>query len=255
MSSPVTKIFGGAPVVEDMYSEDPNLKVLANGNYIDAPASDFPRVLALTEYVDAFDCIIAGGVFKSLFLGQPINDIDLFFRDSKRAVMAVDRLDGAHTPPVITGKQLYTTGNAIGYKRDSDGQRFEIVTSRKGTPREILNTFDFTVSRFALYKEDGEYRVTHHVDYTEDIQNRRLVLPADADKDPIGTFERGLKYSRYGFRMSIPTKKKLIEDIINKYRVSGLVEGDFSNGDVGDYLRGVSDETPIDLSAPSTIEY
>ena len=91
---------------------------------------------------------IAGGCFKNLFNGERIKDVDVFFRDSADFQLAVHSLNECRE-----FEQLYTSENVNAYRHKESGVTVELVQSIFGTPEEIISQFDFTVTKFAYYKE------------------------------------------------------------------------------------------------------
>ena len=91
----------------------------------------------------------------------------------------------------------------------------ELVKKCFGTPTEILNYFDFTIVKIAYFKveedEDVKYKVKFHKDFFEHLHLKRLVIDDDTTVYPINTFERMLKYAKYGYQPCKETKIKLLE--------------------------------------------
>lgn len=85
----------------------------------------------------------------------------------------------------------------------------------------MLKSFDFTVAMFAYYKEvieeDGEeittYKIMHHKSFFEHLFQKRLVIENDSLNFPISTFERMIRYSKYGYYPCRESKIKLINSI------------------------------------------
>ena len=112
-----------------------------------------------------------------------------------------------------------------------------------GKPEEILNKFDFTITKFAYYKEEVEdetgavakrqelpfetledehfleeigipethieYKILMDDAFFEHLHLKRIVI----DKDipfPMSTFERMLRYAKYGYFPCKETKMKII---------------------------------------------
>lgn len=169
---------------------------------------DVVQVKALTKYLAGHEGFIAGGCFKNLFLGQEVRDVDVFFRselDWKDAVTHFER-----------SKEYvfeYETERAIGYRNVSTGVVVECINVFFGHPKEILNTFDFTVSKVALVslgKQD--YDVIIHPQFFKHLTLRRLVV-GPMMYNPINTFERSLKYTKYGFSLCRESKVNLLAAI------------------------------------------
>src|SRR5690606_27327725 len=140
------------------------------------------------------------GCFKNIFNEEKVKDIDLFFEnedDFEEAKRYYNDNDNF--------KFVYQNIKAISYKHNDSGIRIELIESIFGKPEDILNQFDFTITKFAYYKdveidfdsdEDEEitvYKILHHKDFFEHLTMKRLVSNKDL-KFPIGTFERMTRY-------------------------------------------------------------
>lgn len=164
---------------------------------------------------------IAGGCFKNLFNGERIKDVDVFFRDRTDFQLGVESLNDCEE-----FEQLYTSGNVNAYRHKKSGVTVELVQSIFGTPEEIISQFDFTVTKFAYYKElvneadpfelvdetvesVWEYKAVYHPQFFEHLHLKRLIID-DRIPFPMSTFNRVLRYRKYGFVPCVETKQKLI---------------------------------------------
>jgi len=88
-----------------------------------------------------FGMILAGGTINSIYSGRPVNDLDFYLRDMNQWQAVVDYC------AEIFGKCKYETDNAITFERKVGKKKFEVQIIKRfsGTPREILDTFDFTI--------------------------------------------------------------------------------------------------------------
>lgn len=169
---------------------------------------------------------IAGGCFKNLFNGERIKDVDVFFRDGIDFRSGVESLNGCED-----FEPLYTSQNVNAYRHKKSGVTVELVQSIFGTPEEIISQFDFTVTKFAYYKElvneddpinlaefgladeadEGgwQYKAVYHPQFFEHLHLKRLIIDDQIPK-PMSTFNRVLRYRKYGFVPCVETKQKLI---------------------------------------------
>ena len=172
---------------------------------------------------------IAGGCFKNLFNGEHIKDIDVFFLDNADFRHGVESLNRCEE-----FEHLYTSENVNAYRHKQSGVTVELVRSIFGTPEEIISQFDFTVTKFAYYKElikkDGEvdpfeledetdadesvweYKAVYHPQFFEHLHLKRLIID-DLIPFPMSTFNRVLRYRKYGFVPCVETKQKLIDTL------------------------------------------
>jgi hypothetical protein len=101
----------------------------------------------------------------------------------------------------------YTSPNCMAVRQD--GILVEHIGLRFGTPRFILENFDFTVCKFAVYFEKGEVVVMYHRDFFRDLQ--RMNLNIDTERTLLGnTVGRIIKYANKGFKITKKTGNTLI---------------------------------------------
>lgn len=118
----------------------------------------------------------------------------------------------------------------------------EFIESEFGKPKEILRSFDFTVTKMAYYKEPKyeekeddyfpfssasivayEYKLLCHEKFFEHLHMKRLVIDENIPF-PVSTWERSYRYKGYGYNMCRETKKKLLQAI----KGVNVEEGDVS---------------------------
>lgn len=173
---------------------------------------------------------IAGGCFKNLFSHEHIKDIDVFFRffaDWQDATIALANDDDF--------VEAYESENVTAFRHIKSGTVVELVRSIFGSPEEIISEFDFTVAKFAYYKEsteDGEcwtYKAVYHKDFFEHLHLKRLIIDDKIPK-PMSTFERMLRYIKYGYTPCTKTKQKLINALRRLPKGDVLVPTNFYAG-------------------------
>ena len=187
---------------------------------------------------------IAGGCFKNLFNGERVKDVDVFFRDRTDFQCAVANLNS------LIGRDdfepLYNSQNVNAYRHKKSGVTVELVQSIFGTPEEIISQFDFTVTKFAYYKElveepdpfeledetdesVWEYKAVYHPQFFEHLHLKRLIIDDQIPK-PMSTFNRVLRYRKYGFVPCVETKQKLINALRNLPESEVIVPSNFYEG-------------------------
>lgn len=111
----------------------------------------------------------------------------------------------------------------------------ELIKKTFGTPEEILNAFDFTITKFAYYKErkveyaiDGdldyigtEYKVLCDNRFFEHLHQKRLVVDNQL-LFPISSLERSYRYAKYGYFPCKETKVRLVEGIRQTETLEGI---------------------------------
>jgi len=177
---------------------------------------NYPAIMFLKEFLIGHPGFIAGGCFKSCFTGAKPHDIDMFFRSSSdyhAAVMYFKDNSDEYTAG-------YANKNVESFVHRKSGIRIECVKKVFGSPREILDQFDFTIAKFAYEIEaeppddpDGSWEYTdcllYHPYFFEHLSMKRLVVD-DAMPYPVSTFNRTYKYARSGFFPCRETKLKMM---------------------------------------------
>ena len=200
----------------------------------------------LDEFMIGHHGFICGGCFKNIFNKEKVKDLDIFFKSSSDFEDAVQYFDSMTPGYEGYNKReeeysfYYENDNVKAYKHQRTGITIELCCKIFGTADEILNQFDFTVTKFAYYKaevedETGaevefepfgiesveseekpkthiEYKVMHSDKFFEHLHLKRLVID-NAIPYPMSTFERMLRYAKYGYFPCRETKMKLIKAI------------------------------------------
>jgi hypothetical protein len=209
--------------------------------------SDPEHIFALRQ-LDKFMAnhkgFIAGGCFKNLFNGERMKDVDVFFYNRTDFSVAVDwfnSLDGHDD-----FEPLYNSPNVTAFRHKASGVTVELVQTIFGTPEEIISQFDFTVTKFAYYKElvkesdpfeledetdesVWEYKSVYHPQFFEHLHLKRLIID-DRIPFPMSTFNRVLRYRKYGFVPCVETKQKLINELRKLPENEVLVPTSFYEG-------------------------
>lgn len=203
----------------------------------------------LDEYMTGHKGFICGGCFKNIFNKEKVKDLDIFFENESDFDDAVQYFDSQ--TPGYDGDDVrdekyhfhYENDNVKAYKHIETGVVIELCCKIFGKPEEILNKFDFTITKFAYYKEEVEdetgavakrqelpfetledehfleeigipethieYKILMDDAFFEHLHLKRIVI----DKDipfPMSTFERMPRYAKYGYFPCKETKMKII---------------------------------------------
>lgn len=159
---------------------------------------------------------VAGGCFKNILKGEKVKDIDIFF-ESEVEYLEADKYFSEHDDY----KLHYRNKKVKAYKHYDTGMVVELIHSRFSKPVDLINSFDFTLTKFAYYRvavpiPDEEdvmiTKITHHKDFFEHLQMNRLVID-NTMSFPVNTFERVLRYTKYGYKICKESKAKLIQAI------------------------------------------
>ena len=193
----------------------------------------------LEQFIVGHNGFIAGGCFKNIFLNERIKDIDIFFKsehDFNKAVIYYNEHGGDLD---VTRKEdieyefVYRNDKCICFRHLKTSIKLEIICTIFGTPEDILDAFDFTIVKYALYVKESydidddpfgnhphfENICIYHPDFFEHLIQRKIVID-DAIPFPVSTFERILKYQSYGFKLCNETKKKIVKAINDKENIN-----------------------------------
>jgi len=192
-------------------------------DFITRPADDFQMLGHLKRHFKGIDGFIGGGAFKNIFGKQKVKDIDIFFPSStawekackkfrKRGYkLAYENTRVAAFIDPVTGIRLELIGTTVEAEEENVNWDNEPIVAY-GSPEDTIANFDFTVTKFAMFKEGDDWKVVHHPSFFEHLYMQRLVIDAEMVK-PLSTFERSYRYAGYGFKLCRESKVKLINAI------------------------------------------
>lgn len=207
----------------------------------------------LDQFMIGHKGFICGGCFKNIFNKEKVKDLDIFFPSRTDFDDAVEYYDSKTAGYWIDGdpdcelsedkaeyRFLYENKNVKAYIHKKTGVRIELCCKIFGTAEDILNQFDFTIVKFAYYKEEVEdetgaevenpfdddlyededediethieYRILVHDKFFEHLHMKRLVTD-DKIPFPMSTFERAFRYAKYGYFPCKETKMKMARAI------------------------------------------
>lgn len=161
---------------------------------------------------------LAGGLFKNHFKKQSVRDLDIFFKsqeDFDKAVKFFEAKAGIY-------KFHYENDNCKAFKSIKTGVVYELVRTRFGTVKDVLDVFDFTIVKAALHLEaDGKLVFTYHKDFFEHLMTNKLVIVNELPL-PVNTLQRTWKYAKYGYGLCRESKAALTKAVIERGDVTGL---------------------------------
>lgn len=205
----------------------------------------------LDQFMIGHKGFICGGCFKNIFNKEKVKDLDIFFPSKTDFDDAVEYYDSKTAGYWIDGdpdcelsedeaeyRFLYENKNVKAYIHKKTGIRIELCCKIFGTAEDILNQFDFTITKFAYYKEEVEdetgaevenpfdddlyedediethieYKILVHDKFFEHLHMKRLVTD-DKIPFPMSTFERAFRYAKYGYFPCKETKMKMARAI------------------------------------------
>lgn len=204
----------------------------------------------LDEFMSGHKGFICGGCFKNIFSKEKVKDLDIFFENAEDYEDAVQYFDSM-TPGYEGGDKrdeqytfFYQNDNVKAYKHQRTGITIELCCKIYGTAEKILKKFDFTIVKFAYYKEevedetgataemfdgDGEsefddlldeiqekpqthieYKILMDDKFFEHLHMNRLVIDEEVPY-PMSTLERMFRYAKYGYFPCRETKMKIVK--------------------------------------------
>lgn len=184
-----------------------------NTIFVKRDLQEFHELDFLVKYLLGHNGFIAGGCFKNIFTNTKVKDIDMFFRNETDYTNAKILFDADNDYEFY-----YENKKVYAVKNKETGIVVELIRWKFGEPEDIINDFDFTITKFCLYskpKEDDdgfENMIIHHNKFFEHLFMKRTVIDNKC-LFPASTFERVIKYTKYGYMPCRETKEKLIEAI------------------------------------------
>ena len=223
--------------------------------YVNLDVMNYWNLLWLDDYLTGHKGFICGGCFKNILNKEKVKDLDIFFKTKTDWEDACRYFD-EQTPGYGFDEDILSYENATwlfhyenskvkAYKNKETGMVVELCCSIFGTPKEILDNFDFTITKFAYYKEEvedetgaevsdkeikemielglfteeeakninkpathWENRILCHENFFEHLHMHRLVID-DQILFPMSTLERMFRYVKYGYHPCKETKLKI----------------------------------------------
>jgi len=182
--------------------------------FIEKSAKVLTKVRFLDIYMTGHNGFIAGGCFKQIFSDKKVKDIDIFFHSETDHASAAIYFK-ANDDYVFS----YENQNVVAYKNKKTDIRVELVRSSFGGISEMLEKFDFSITKFAYYKKETkdeeaqeksiEYVCKFHIDYFEHLVCKKLVLEPTI-LFPASTWERSMRYIKYGYGLCRESKGNLL---------------------------------------------
>ena len=182
---------------------------------------NYRQIWWLDKFLIGHKGYIAGGCFKNIFNNEQVNDIDMFFEceaDFKDAQKYFKK-QLEEKPSEI--RFSYENKNVWAVYFIKEKVRVELIRKTFGKPKNMISDFDFTITKFAYYKnydnvdEDdylAVYEVAFHEDFFEHLHTKRLVIDDDLPY-PVSTFNRMMKYAKYGYQPCRETKIRMITEL------------------------------------------
>lgn len=178
--------------------------------------------------------IIAGGIFRDIIefsdngeisfktmediRAEHSKDVDIFFRskdDFEYFKSDVETWDRSTAP--YDGPNSVRIWIPLGTMTRARLLCLDLVHKHFGTPAEILDDFDFTISQCALYRENDGFYLIYGKDFKAHLKNRILEHVDEPEKSG-HIIERMMRYVRYGFTPTEETVKKCLTAFCKNYK-------------------------------------
>jgi len=189
-----------------LYDEDEVLFDTDNQLIVES-TDKYPDIYQLKTLLRNNTSFVAGGCFKNILKQEAPRDIDVFFHSEKDYSLMLGEF--ASSPHYI---QERVTKRSVAFRHKTHDLLIDLVCYRYGTPEEILDSFDFTVVKFAYFLRDGQYKVLRHVNFEKHLEEKKLETytnPDNVDK----FFNRVLRYNAYGYNVTKNLKRRMFRSI------------------------------------------
>lgn len=184
---------------------------MSKGNFITGePLENFLKIRQLDRYMMGHKGYIAGGVFKNIFNNEKYKDIDIFFESANDYAEAKEGFS-SNDDYVFR----YKNDKVTAYLNTKTGITVELIKHKYKSPLDMIEEFDFTITKFVYYKvdnpEEEEYswEVAYHNKFFEHLHMKRLVIDEGLVL-PVNTFNRMFRYAKYGYFPCRESKAKII---------------------------------------------
>lgn len=156
-----------------------------------AHAPELKKLLAAAVNFTPRNSFIAGGALTSVFTGQPINDVDIYFKTKEAFIDAVRSAYGSGLWCVAASDR------AVTFAQGDDIVQLMLFDFFEDA-NEIFDAFDFTAC-MAAYDVDAESFVFHR-DFFKHNAQRHLSFHSGT-RYPFGSLLRTIKYRERGYKL------------------------------------------------------
>lgn len=207
------------------------------GEYKKEDSYNYYPLFHLEEYMYGHNGFIAGGCLKNIFNGEKPKDIDIWFKNSDEYIKAKHHFEELIEEKPERWKKAYENKNVFAIYDKLRNRTLELVKRRYGTPEEILEQFDFTIVKFAYFREvesadeddsRAVWKVLRNEDFFTHLHLKRLVIDDDVPL-PVNTFNRMIKYAKYGYLPCKNTKVKMVQKLMELDLGAGDIESSLSD--------------------------
>ena len=190
-------------------------------NFRKSDLLNYRQLWWLDKFLVGHKGYIAGGCFKNIFNGEPVKDLDIFFENNQDFIEAQRYYKQLIKEKPKDWKFSHENKNCWSIYSIKDKVRLELIRNTYGNPKQVISNFDFTITKFAYYKnydnlDEDDYmavfEVIFHEDFFEHLHTKRLVVDNSLPY-PVSTFNRMLRYAKYGYQPCRETKIRVVTEL------------------------------------------
>ncbi len=159
------------------------------------------KVQSNLKYFLMNQTFFAGGLFRSIFTGTPVNDIDIFF-SSEDAALEFRHLFMRDARPLLAKTEI--SKQFTFYFPRKTQPKISFITAYAGNPQDVLRTFDFSFNRhfFVL----GNYTMQFDVDTFSKLGG----CDSQAYNEPLDLLLRLMRFEKEGFTLEGNAKANIL---------------------------------------------
>jgi len=181
-----------------MVMNEQDLKQVINESVLDKIHFEFVQALPLY-------CWVAGGSIIDSIIGKEINDVDIFFASEQ------DKFETVKHVLKNEGQMIKTWDRGV--KVNIKNFCCDFISYKNiNTPKECVESFDFTVCGVAVDKNREVFYSDH---FLNDYSKRLLRYTGNHITLPRNKAARALKYTNKGFSFNAETQKEWIQSFTN----------------------------------------
>jgi hypothetical protein len=194
--------------------------------------------------------MVAGGFCRSMVEESTPNDIDIFAPSEgvialiKMTLRSNRNVHYLHYLGEAMFASNYLVENEGRYQTDDRYIKVQLISAAGaiGSPKTILNTFDFTMSKALIFYDGRQFQSLAHRDFETDVWARQLRYDNKNNMArPGGALIRALKFAKSGYTIANSQLSEILMEIVKK--AEGLtreeaIESIFGSLYGGDSLYG-----------------
>ncbi len=161
---------------------------------------------------------VAGGFVRACVSGEDVADIDLFVPSVDMAHLVAAKLTTSATT-------RYNSKNAITIKLNKGNTPPVQIIHRwtYGAPQQVIESFDFTIAKSAVWWDGAGFKTQMHEDFYADLAAKRLVYTSPIrNEDTGGSLLRVLKFYQKGYRIPLDSMGAVIARLVMAVRDNNL---------------------------------